>query len=114
MHIYTLKNVALQNVGLIDVNFKLKATKKNNTMLCSEITPRKIQKLHPTPRRGNSHQTHSFCRFTADSPENLQKTCAHRESLHPEIRQYPRILHVLPLSKNPHHTGTSQLKYETH
>ena len=37
-----------------------KTMKKNSTILCSEIIPPKIQKPHPTPRRGNSHQTHSL------------------------------------------------------
>ena len=37
-----------------------KATKKNSTILCSEITPPKIQKPLPNPRRGNPRQTHSL------------------------------------------------------
>lgn len=59
------------------------------TILCSEITQREIQKLHPTQQWGNFRQ----------SPENL-----HRESPDPD---------GLPLSKNSHHTGTSQPKYKT-
>ena len=35
------------------------ATKKNSTILCSEITPPKIQKPLPTPRRGNARQKHT-------------------------------------------------------
>ena len=30
-----------------------KTTKKNTIIICLEITPRKIQKPHPTPRREN-------------------------------------------------------------
>ena len=71
-----------------------KTTKKNNIIICLEITPRKIRKPHPTPRRENpcrkKKKMHSLHRFTGNSAKNLQKPCSQRKIPHPEISRNPR------------------------
>ena len=54
-----------------------KAAKKNSvsTIICLEITSRKIQKFYPNPRREiTPSKTHSLCRLTGNSPKHLTET----------------------------------------
>ena len=54
-----------------------KTTKRNSvsTIICLEITSRKIQNTHPNPRRENSpSKTHSLRRLTRNSPKNPTET----------------------------------------
>ena len=53
---------------------KSKATKKSSTALYPEITSHKIQKLNPTPRRGNSRQTHSLNCFLSIMNDKSQQS----------------------------------------
>ena len=55
-----------------------KTTKKNNTIICSEITPHKIQKPHPTSRRENPRRKSAeSVRPTKNSPPRNQANSPH-------------------------------------
>ena len=84
-------------------------TRKNSTILCSEVTPHKMKKPHPTLRKGNSHQTHRLYRFMGNLLENLPKSCAKQNSPCLEIRQKPCTSCSVPLRKKSHYTETSQM-----
>ena len=73
-----------------------------------------MKKPHPTPWKGNFHQTDSLYRFMGNLLENLQKLCAKQNSPHLEIRQNSRTSGSVPLSKNSLCTETSQMICNTH